>query len=128
MKLQPPGGGSLPSRPRRGSGLVASLALAVTMAACGTGTDRRAIAAATLGTNTGFSPQTITVDKEDTVRLKVGNGTARQHGFSIEGYKVRRTVDPNQTLDVKFKASRAGTFKIFCQIHPTHQTATLVVR
>ncbi|MCA1690956.1 MAG: cupredoxin domain-containing protein [Acidimicrobiales bacterium] len=128
MKSQPLPGGSTRNRRRRGSALVASLALAVTMAACGTGTDRRAIAAATVGGDPGFSPRTLTVDKEDAIRLKVGNGTARQHGFAIEGYKVRRTVDPNQTLDVRFKASRAGTFKIFCQLHPTHQTGTLVVR
>jgi nitrosocyanin len=76
----------------------------------------------------GFSPENLTVDKKDTVRLKVGNGTDKVHGFSIEGYKIKREVKPNETLDLKFKASRAGIFKIYCQLHPTHQQATLTVR
>ena len=113
---------------RKGAAVTAALALAFTLVACGSGTDRRTIAASIVAGRAGFAPDTLIVDKEDTVRLKVGNSTSGQHGFSIEGYRVRRTVDPNQTLDLKFRAFRAGTFKIFCQLHPTHQTGTLVVR
>ena len=113
---------------RKAAALTAAVALAVTMAACGSGTERRAIAATLVSGQAGFSPDTLTVDKEDTVRLKVGNGTDRQHGFAIEGYRIRRTVDPNQTLDLRFRASRAGRFQIFCQLHPTHQTGVLIVR
>ena len=113
---------------RRRAAAVAAVALALGLAGCGTGTDRRAIAATIVSGSAGYFPDPIAVDKEDTVRLKVGNGTDRTHGFSIEGYRIRRTVDPNQTLDLRFKATRAGLFKIFCQLHPTHQTATLVVR
>jgi nitrosocyanin len=76
----------------------------------------------------GFDPTTITADKEDTLALRVGNTTDKTHGFSIEGYGIKQTVDPGQTLNLKFRLSSAGTFKIFCQLHPTHQTATLVVR
>ena len=47
---------------------------------------------------------------------------------SAEGYGIRKTVDPNKTLRVKFRATRGGTFKIFCQLHPTHQTAVLQVQ
>jgi nitrosocyanin len=113
---------------RRAAAAAATVALALSVAGCGTGTDRRAIAATLVAGKPGFHPDPIRVDKEDTVRFKVGNGTDRPHGFAIEGYGIRRTVDPNQTLDVRFKAFRAGTFKIFCQLHPTHQTATLIVR
>ena len=113
---------------RRGTAAVAAAALTLSLVGCGTSTDRRAIAASIVGGAAGFYPEDITVDKEDSVRLKVGNGTDRVHGFSIEGYRVRREVKPNETLDLRFKASRAGTFKIFCQLHPTHQPATLVVR
>ena len=108
--------------------MVGAVALAVSLAGCGSGTDRRTIAAATVAGRPGFSPDPITVDKEDSVRLRVGNSTDRTHGFAVEGYRITRTVEPNQTLDVRFRAFRAGTFKIYCQLHPTHQTATLVVR
>ncbi len=113
---------------RRAAAAAAVVALALSVAGCATGTDRRAVAATLVEGQPGFHPDPIRVDKEDTVRLRVGNGTDRTHGFAIEGYGIRRTVDPNQTLDVRFKAFRAGRFKIFCQLHPTHQTATLIVR
>ena len=29
---------------------------------------------------------------------------------------------------MKFTATGAGTYKIYCQLHPAHQTATLIVR
>lgn len=112
---------------RRGAA-AAVAALALSLVGCGTSTDRRAIAATVVSGSAGFYPDDITVDKKDTIRLKVGNGTDRVHGFSIEGYRIKREVNPNETLDLKFKASRAGTFKIFCQLHPAHQQATLIVR
>jgi plastocyanin len=113
---------------RRAAAVATAVLLAVGLADCGSGTDRRAISASYVGAGAGFYPDTVTVDKEDTVRLRVGNGTDRAHGFSIVGYKIRRTVEPNQSMRVNFKASRAGTFRIYCQLHPTHQTATLIVR
>jgi len=36
-------------------------------------------------------------------------------------------VEPGKPLKVKFSAGKPGTFKIFCQLHPAHQMATLVV-
>ena len=113
---------------QRSAALAAALILVLSAAGCGSGTDNLNIAATTVGEGPGFFPDTLTVDKENTVRIKVGNGTQREHGFAIEGYKRMRTVNPNETVEVKFRASRAGTFKIYCQLHPTHQTGTLVVR
>ena len=113
---------------RRAPAVAPALVLALGTVACGSDTDRRAIAATLVSGQAGFYPATVTVDKEDTVILRVGNGTDRVHGFSIEGYRIARTVEPNQSLRLRFRASRAGTFRIFCQLHPTHQTATLIVR
>ena len=113
---------------RKGTALAGALALTLSLAACGSQTDRLTIDAATVGSAPGFSPDTLTVEKENSVRLRVGNDTAREHGFSIEGYRIERVVQPDQTVEVRFRASRGGTFKIYCQLHPTHQTGTLVVR
>ena len=88
----------------------------------------RQISAINVGSGAGFEPTTITVDKDDNVQLAVGNGTTRTHGFSIEGYGIQREVEPSQGLQVKFKSTKPGTFKIYCQLHETHQVATLVVR
>jgi nitrous oxide reductase len=113
---------------RRAIAVTAALALALAFAGCGHGTAHRSIAATAVNGAPGFFPTSIVVSQEETVVLKVGNGTDKVHGFTIEGYKIAKTVEPNQTVNIKFRASRGGTFKIFCQLHPAHQTATLIVQ
>ncbi|MDQ3897983.1 MAG: cupredoxin domain-containing protein [Actinomycetota bacterium] len=88
---------------------------------------RRQISAVTVGTGAGFEPTTITVHKDDNVTLAVGNTSSRTHGFSIEGYGIQKEVEPNNGIEVKFNARKPGTFKVYCQLHETHQVATLIV-
>ena len=83
---------------------------------------------ATVGSGAGFDPTEITVDKDDNVILTVGNTSNRVHGFSIEGYGIQRELEPSANQELKFKSSKPGTFKIWCQLHETHQIATLIVR
>jgi plastocyanin len=118
-----------PGSSRRRLGALAAVApLVALLSGCSHATDHRTIDAALVNGAAGFDRPTITVDKEDTLALTVGNTTDKTHGFSIEGYGIKQTVDPGKTIHVKFRLGSAGTFKIFCQLHPTHQTATLVVR
>ena len=96
---------------------------------CGGNPDvRRQIAAANVGTGAGFEPSTVSVHKDDVVRLAVGNTSNRVHGFSIEGYGIQREVEPNNGIQVRLRARKPGTFKIYCQLHETHQVATLIVQ
>ncbi len=121
----PQGGGR-----RRTIAVMGALVLVLVSAAgCAGESERRTIAAATVDDKPGFSPQRITVHTGDKVDLIVSNATDRTHGFDIEGYGLRaRVVDPTLKPEhVKFTARRQGTFKIFCHLHPQHQTATLVV-
>lgn len=74
-----------------------------------------------------FAPPTITVDKDDNVTLAIANPTTSVHGFSIEGYGIQDEIPPGGA-EKKFQARHPGTFKIYCQLHETHQVATLVVR
>jgi nitrosocyanin len=113
---------------RRATAAFAAAALPFALSACGNDTVRRSIAAASVSGAPGFSPMTIVVNQEDPVILRVGNGTDREHGFTIEGYRRTTVVQPNETKEIKFKATRSGSFKIFCQLHPAHQTATLIVQ
>jgi nitrosocyanin len=109
--------------------VAAVAALALGTAACGSSTETFTINAVKEGNQpAGFAPRTITVDKSDEVKLKVGNQTTTQHGFSIEGYGVQEVVPPGQAIDVKFTAGKGGTYKIYCQLHPTHRPATLIVQ
>jgi nitrosocyanin len=106
---------------------VAALAFGTT--ACGSNSETISINAIKSGDQpAAFAPKTVTVDKSDSVKLKVGNQTTSQHGFSIEGYDVQKVVPPGQTIEVKFTAGKSGTYKIYCQLHPTHQPSTLVVQ
>ena len=123
-------GGSASSASRRATASAAGLVVAVAaVAGCAGESQRRTIAAATVDGKPGFSPQTITVHTGDEVELIVSNATDRTHGFDIEGYGLtERVVDPTlKPEQLKFTARRAGTFKIYCQLHPQHLTATLVV-
>lgn len=74
-----------------------------------------------------FEPKTITVNKDDNVILAVGNPTPGPHGFTIEGYGIQTEIPPGGS-EVKIHATHPGTFKIYCQLHETHQVATFVVR
>jgi len=104
------------------------LGLALVLAGCGGhATSKRSIDIAPVAGQSGFDPDEITVHQDDNVVLAVGNRTAATHGFSIEGYGIRHEVEAGKPLEVKFKARKPGTFKIYCQIHPAHQLATLVV-
>lgn len=109
--------------------VVAFAGLCLVLTGCGGhATVRRSIDAAPVaGGATGYDPATIIVHKDDNVVLTVGNTTDKTHGFSIEGYGIHDEVNPGTPLTVKFKAKKPGTFKVFCQIHPTHQPATLIV-
>jgi plastocyanin len=40
---------------------------------------------------------------------------------------VAETIDQGKTTTVKFKADKAGTYRVYCQLHPTHGAAELVV-
>ena len=112
---------------RRIAAAAAAVPLVLLFTGCATPTDHREITATVINGAAGFDPAAITVEKEDTVVITVSNTTDKTHGFSIQGMGVRKTVDPNQTLRVKFRAGRGGAFKIYCQLHPAHGTATLLV-
>ena len=62
-----------------------------------------------------FEPSTITVKKDDTVRLSIASVDVR-HGFKLPTFGVDATLEPNQTTTVEFVADKAGTFSFFCNI------------
>lgn len=62
-----------------------------------------------------FDPDTITVDKGDTVIIHVTSADV-PHGFAIEGYNVNVAFDKGETKTVTFVADKAGTFQFFCSV------------
>jgi nitrosocyanin len=97
-------------------------------AACGVRTTHKSVTAAPVQGGTGWKPSTpITVKKGDKVVIRVGNETKVTHGFSIDAFGVRQTVDPGKHVDAKFTPTAAGHYVIYCQLHPAHKKTELVV-
>jgi plastocyanin len=109
--------------------LIASVVgLALVLTGCGgSPTTRRQISVVSGSGGAAFQPEAVTVNKDDNVVLTVRNPTASPHGFSVEGYGIQTEIPPGET-EVKIKATHPGTFKVYCQLHETHQVATLIVQ
>jgi nitrosocyanin len=98
------------------------------LAACSHSTQHRTMTISLVDGRPGILPGMVTVDKENQVIINVTNTTNAEHGFAIEGYGVETVVAPAQSEEIRFRASRGGTYRIYCQLHPMHQPSTLVVR
>jgi nitrosocyanin len=111
---------------------LAAVALAAALTAgCGddTKTDRLSVEdGPAAGGGNAITPAKLTAHKGREIHIAVTNTAAdRPHGFAIDEFKVAETVDQGKTTTVKFKADKAGTFRVYCQLHPTHKPAELVV-
>ena len=110
---------------------VASVALAATafLAGCGgTKTDHLSADDGPLASGNGITPEKLAAKKGHEVEIKVTNTAKdKQHGLSIDEFGVKEVIDQGKTTTVKFKASKAGTFRVYCQLHPAHKPSELTV-
>lgn len=60
-----------------------------------------------------FNPSTITVNKGDTVKLRIESVDVT-HGFGLSAFGVNERLEPGKTVDVEFVASKTGTFTFAC--------------
>src|SRR3954453_7635638 len=108
--------------------LVPVSALALVATGCGVHTTHKSVSAAPVEGGTGWKPSTpIRVEKGDKVVIKVGNETKVTHGFSIDAFGIKQTVDAGKTVNVKITPTAAGRYVIYCQLHPAHKRTELVV-
>lgn len=63
-----------------------------------------------------FSPETITVNKGDKVRI---HATSRDvpHGVFIKEYGINEKVEKDKPSDIEFSADKAGEFDILCSVY-----------
>lgn len=66
-----------------------------------------------------FSVKELTVNKGDTVRIKVTN-TKGVHDFKIDEYDVYKMTPANEEVVVEFIADKAGEFVYYCA-QPNHR-------
>ena len=118
-------------RSSRRSVALASLALAVVTVFAGCSdekTDHLKADDGPIESGNGITPVKLEAKQGHKVEIVVTN-TAKDkpHGFSIDAFKVQEVIDQGKTTKVEFKADKAGTYKVYCQLHNTHKTAELVV-
>ena len=68
-----------------------------------------------------FSLNEMTVNKGDTVRVKVTN-TFGTHDFSLDEYGIKKETPLNQETVIEFVADKAGDFVYYCS-KPGHRAA-----
>ncbi len=119
-------------RSSRRSAVLASLALAAATLLAGCGSEKTDHLKADDGPVEGgnaITPAKLTAHKGREVEIQVTNTAKdKQHGFKIADFGVEEVIDQGKTTTVKFKADKAGTFKVYCHLHvPAHKPAELVV-
>jgi nitrosocyanin len=118
------------SRSRHVALVAVALAVMAVLSGCGEDTkvDRLTVDDGPVAGGNGISPERIETTTGTEVEIKVRNtANDKPHGFSIDEFKVGETIDQGQTKTVKFVASKAGTYRVYCQLHSTHKPAELVV-
>lgn len=63
-----------------------------------------------------FEPNTITVNKGDTVKLIVTSVDV-DHGIGIKEYNIRQNVIAGKTEIIEFIADKQGTFTFYCSVY-----------
>jgi len=62
-----------------------------------------------------FTPAEITVKKGVPVTFELTTQD-RSHGFAIEGTKVRTTIEPGKTTELKFTPTTSGSYNFYCDV------------
>jgi len=82
------------------------------------------------GETYGFEPSTIVVTQGEEVTLTFRNlegGPDDLHTFTLPAYDINRAIPSLQTVDVIFKADKAGVFPFHCDNHKPWMSGELIV-
>ena len=75
-----------------------------------------------------WEPSTASVKAGDKVEITLINTLADPHGFEIKDLGQKVVVGPKETKTLTFDATKAGTFKFNCQLHPAHVGGEITVK
>ncbi len=64
----------------------------------------------------GYSPETITVNKGDVVKIHATSGDV-PHGVMIKEYGINVRVEKEKPQDIQFVADKSGEFDIVCSVY-----------
>ena len=108
---------------------VAALVTGVAFVGCGGNhkTENFRVAITSANGVSGFNIGTITVTQGNKVNIRVDNTTDKAHGFSIDAFNIHRVVEPKKPQTVSFTPNKTGQFTVYCQLHPAHVPARMIV-
>lgn len=85
------------------------------------------VVSAFVGANV-YIPATIVVVGGRAHTLNIFNATDQPHGFAIAGLGIETILAPKEETPVELPALEGGhVYRIHCQMHGAHRSATLVV-
>lgn len=69
------------------------------------------------GSNFSFTPNTMTVNEGDTVRITLVNDDNMPHDFVLDEFDARTEIlNTGETETIEFVADEAGTFEYYCSV------------
>jgi len=85
-----------------------------------------------VGSDFKFTPNSMTVNKGDTVKITFTNSDENLHNFVLDQFNVRTTpAAANKPQTVQFVADKTGSFEFYCSVGNHRQmgmVGTLVVK
>lgn len=86
------------------------------------------VVSAVVGGKNIFIPSTIVVTDGAPTKLSLFNTTGKPHGFAIDALGIRMVLPADEEFEIALPALEAGQiYRIHCQLHPPHRSASLVV-
>ncbi len=86
------------------------------------------VVSAVVGGKNLFIPSTIIVTDAAPTKLSLFNTTGKPHGFAIAGLGIEVVLPADEEFEVALPPLEAGRiYRIHCQLHPPHRSASLVV-
>ena len=67
--------------------------------------------------NCRYTPQKLTANLGDNIKIVAVNKDSVKHGFTIDEYGIKIIIDPGKSETIEFRANKAGTFNYYSQVY-----------
>ena len=85
------------------------------------------VVTAVVGGKNVYIPSTIALAAQRAASLSLFNSTDKPHGFAIPALDIEVVVPEQVEQRIELPALPAGLYRIHCQLHEAHRSATLLV-
>jgi nitrosocyanin len=72
-------------------------------------------------------PGVLVLKRGEDVKIKLINKHKDPHGVAVDELKIQEVVEGAATKEMTLKPARAGTFRLYCHLHPAHIGGQIVV-